>query len=45
MTLRIPLGSPYPVGPNLGFGLTLTYSHNGWDYDDAVCTDMNGTHR
>ena len=45
LTLRIPMGSSYPVGPNLSLGLTLTYSSNGWDYDDAVCTDMNGTHR
>ncbi len=40
LTLRIPLGPSYPVGPNLSFSLSLSYSSVGWDYDeDAQCFD------
>ncbi|MEE8507949.1 MAG: hypothetical protein V3T07_02695, partial [Myxococcota bacterium] len=39
LTLTIPLGQSYPVGPNLSYGLTLSYSSNGWDYEDAECFD------
>lgn len=34
LTLRIPLGQTYPVGPNLSYGLSLSYSSNGWDYEE-----------
>ncbi|MEE8524451.1 MAG: cadherin-like domain-containing protein, partial [Thermoanaerobaculia bacterium] len=30
-----------PVGPNLSYGLTLSYSSNGWDYEDAECFDID----
>ena len=39
MSLTIPLGHTYPVSPNLSFGLTLTGSSNGWDFDDDSCVD------
>jgi RHS repeat-associated protein len=39
LTLTLPLGQSYPVGPNLSYALTLSYSSNGWDYEDAVCLD------
>ncbi len=46
LTLRIPLGPSYPVGPNLTFGLSLSYSSVGWDYEEDVgCIDDGTLHR
>ena len=40
MTLQIPIGPTYPVGPNLSFRLSLSYSSVGWDYqEDVMCFD------
>jgi len=41
LTVQIPLGPTYPVSPNLSFGLTASYSSNGWDYEDEMC-NANG---
>ena len=39
LTLTLPLSQTYPVGPNLSYSLILSYSSNGWDYEDAECLD------
>ncbi|MEM7583635.1 MAG: hypothetical protein AAF560_09675 [Acidobacteriota bacterium] len=41
LTLTVPLGPSYPVGPNFAFQLTLVYTSNGWDHEDATC-NFNG---
>ncbi|MCB1036172.1 MAG: hypothetical protein KDD47_20280, partial [Acidobacteria bacterium] len=33
LTLTVPIGGTYPVGPELSFGLTLVYNSNIWDYE------------
>ena len=39
LTLRLPLGQSYPVGPSLSYGFTLSYSSSGWDFEDQQsCT-------
>ncbi|MCP3937680.1 MAG: RHS repeat protein, partial [Actinomycetia bacterium] len=43
LTLQIPIGPTYPVGPNLSFSLSLSYSSVGWDYEEDVeCFDPVG---
>ncbi len=40
LSLRLPLGQSYPVGPTLSYGFTLTYNSSGWDFDDQQsCTE------
>ena len=40
LSLQVPLGSSYPVGPTLSFSLALTYNSIGWDFDEDVqCFD------
>ncbi len=45
LTLTVPIGQSYPVGPNLSFQLSLVYSSNGWDHKKADCDDGDGIHR
>ncbi|MCB1037706.1 MAG: hypothetical protein KDD47_27990, partial [Acidobacteria bacterium] len=33
LTLTVPIGQTYPIGPELSFGLTLVYNSNLWDYE------------
>lgn len=46
LTVAVPLGSTYPVGPGLSYGLGLTYNSSGaWhveDKDDIQCNIDNG---
>jgi len=39
LALTIPIGSSYPVGPELSYGLTLTYTGNVWEWDEEVDSD------
>jgi RHS repeat-associated protein len=41
VSLRIPIGQSYKVGPDLTFGLTLVYNSSVWDFIDrgAGCGD------
>ena len=38
LTLTIPIGSSYPVGGALSYGLTLVYSSKLWDWE-TLCDD------
>jgi hypothetical protein len=39
LTLTIPIGPSYPVGPELSYSLTLTYTGNVWEWDEEVDDD------
>ncbi len=36
LTLAIPIGRPYPVSPQLSYGLTLVYNSSVWDFEDEL---------
>lgn len=42
LSLTIPIGQEYPLGPNLSYGLTLTYSGNLWEWEEQ-CPDYPTT--
>jgi RHS repeat-associated protein len=46
LVLTIPLGSSYPVGGGLSFGLTLVYNSNLWDFqaEDDIVTGTTYNH-
>ena len=33
LTVTLPIGGTYPVGPDFSYGLTLVYNSNIWDYE------------
>jgi len=37
LSLRIPVGPSYPVGPSLSFTAALTYNSNFWMNEDRQC--------
>ena len=37
LSLAIPLGQPYPVGPSFSLGFTLHYNSKVWDYEEKLC--------
>ena len=37
LSLSLPLGQPYPVGPSFSLGFSLRYNSTVWDYDEAEC--------
>ncbi len=42
LTVSLPIGITYPVGPSLSFSLTASYSSGGWEYDENhQCQDIN----
>jgi len=41
LTLTIPIGPAYPVGPDFSYQLMLTYTGNVWDWDEET-DDMSG---
>lgn len=44
LSVTLPLGRQYPLGPNLSYGLVLTYNSNVWDYRPHHCFDpINNT--
>lgn len=38
LTVTIPIGPRYPLGPSLSYGLTLTYTGNVWEWEEE-CPD------
>jgi RHS repeat-associated protein len=34
LTVTIPIGPRFPLGPSLSYGLTLTYSGNVWEWEE-----------
>ena len=36
LTLTIPIGQSYPVGPNFSYQLVLTYTGNVWDWEQEA---------
>ncbi|NJL26808.1 MAG: hypothetical protein HC897_02475 [Thermoanaerobaculia bacterium] len=44
LSLTVPLGQSYPVGPGLGYGLALTYTSNLWSFNNfRTCSSPGGT--
>ncbi|NJM54873.1 MAG: hypothetical protein HC841_02130 [Verrucomicrobiae bacterium] len=44
LSLTLPLGQGYPVGPGLGYGLALTYTSNLWSFNNfRTCSSPGGT--
>ena len=41
LTLTIPIGGSFPVGPELSYGLTLTYTGNVWEWENTNDPDTN----
>ncbi|MEM9552698.1 MAG: RHS repeat-associated core domain-containing protein [Acidobacteriota bacterium] len=40
LTVTLPIGQSYPVGPSFSYQLVLAYASNGWDQDeDNGCID------
>ena len=39
LSVTLPIGQQYPLGPSLGYGLVLTYNSNVWDYRPKECYD------
>src|SRR5205085_6584035 len=39
LTVTIPIGQRYHVNGNLGYGLTLVYSGNSWDFAESFPCD------
>lgn len=39
LSVTLPLGRHYSLGPNLSYGLTLIYNSNVWDYRPEHCYD------
>lgn len=37
LSLSLPLGQPYPVGPSFSLGFSLRYNSKVWDYEEAEC--------
>ncbi len=37
LTLRLPLGQRYTVGPLLSYGFQLVYNSNIWEHHDGIC--------
>ncbi len=42
LTVRLPLGLTYPLGPELSYGLALAYNSNGWDSQRDSCPQLGG---
>jgi len=45
LTIPLPIGQSYPVGPSLSYGITLVYTSNVWDHEFQTCTTASGTER
>jgi len=43
LTVPLPIGQRYPVGPALSYGITLVYTSNVWDHELQTCTTASGT--
>jgi len=42
LSLTLPIGNLYPLGPGFGYSLTLSYNSKVWDYEDTEhCLDSN----
>ncbi len=39
LSLSVPLGQPYPVGPSFSLGFSLHYNSKVWDYDEEICEE------
>ena len=39
LSITIPIGQQYPLGPSLSYGLVLSYNSNIWDYRPYACFD------
>lgn len=39
LTLTIPIGGSYPLGPKLSYGLTLTWTGNPWEWEEKTDKD------
>ena len=35
LILKVPIGSPYPVGGGLSYGLSLVYNSKAWDFQET----------
>jgi len=42
LTLTIPIGSRYPVGGELSYGLTLSYTGNVWEWEEDYLLGPSG---
>ncbi len=39
LSITLPIGRQYPLGPSLSYGLVLSYNSNVWDYRPKDCFD------
>lgn len=42
LTVTLPLGKGYPLGPSSSYGLTLVYNSNGWVQTEEICGNGGG---